>query len=174
MKFSRIVAPIFIACLSPMAMAATDGSLGSTSTGDTDVTITIGDVVQVTVQQDVGLTYTPGSPSTGATGVCVYRNSNANVNVTLTSANPDGSNNFRMSDGGTSFITYAVDLTGSTTNVIGAVSGTANTITDENNTSTNCGGAFSHSVGVTATAANLDAAPAGSYTDTITILAEPI
>ena len=173
MKFRYLAVPAFVACLSPLAIAANNGNLGSTSTGDTDVTITIGDVVQVSVQQNVSLTYTPGSPSNGSTGVCVYRNSDADVNVTLTSANPDAANNFRMTDGA-NFILYGVDFTGSTTNVTGAVSGTANSISDENNASTNCGGAFSHSIDVTATAVNLDAAPAGSYTDTITILAQPI
>jgi hypothetical protein len=174
MKFRHLAAPLFLACLSPMAFAATDGTLGATSTGDTDVTITIGDVVQVRVQTDVGLSYTPGVDSTGSTGVCVYRNSDDDVNVTLTSTNPDGSDNFRMDDGGTNFVTYSVDFTGSTTNVTGAVSGAANTITDENNTASDCGGGFSHTLGVTATAVSLDAAPAGSYADTITILAEPI
>lgn len=174
MKLLRqIAAPALLTVLSPLALAANDGTLGSTSTGDTDVNITIGDVVQVRVEQDVNLTYTPGSDSTGSTGVCVYRNSDADVNVTLTSANPDGSNNFRMAGGG-NFITYAVDLTGATTNITGAVSGTANSVSDEDNSAADCSGGFSHSIDVTASSTNLDSAPAGTYADTITILAEPI
>jgi len=173
MKFRLLATPFLLACLSPVALAETDGTLGSTSTGDTDVTITIGDVVQVSVQQDVTLSYTPGSNSTGNTGVCLYRNSNDDVNVTLTSANPDGSNNFQMVDGANT-IQYSVDFTGGTTPVTGALSGDVNLVDNVNSTSATCGGVYTHTLGVTASAVNLDAAPAGSYSDTVTILAEPI
>lgn len=170
MKFKHFVLPVALCC-SSMAFAANDGTLGSTSTGDTDVSITIGDVVQVSVEQDVALTYTPGSDSTGATGLCIYRNSDADVDVTLSSSNED-SGVFRMSDG-TNFIAYTVDLSGGTTALTDVASSFLNTISDEDNSSSSCSGSYSHDLDVTVTAADLDAAQAGSYTDTVTILVAP-
>jgi len=174
MKFRYLATAIVLTALSPVAISATDGTLGATSTGETDVTITIGDVVQVLVEGNVPLTYTPGVNSTGGTTVCIYRNSNANVNVTLSSGN-ENAGVFRMNDGGTNFLPYSVDFTGSTTALTNVVSSAINAISDEDNASSNCGGApYSHSLDVTASSTDLDAAPAGSYLDTLTILAAPI
>ncbi|MGH1469992.1 MAG: hypothetical protein ACRBCS_02285 [Cellvibrionaceae bacterium] len=170
MKIKHLVLPLALCCSSAV-FAANNGTLGATSTGDTDVTITIGDVVQVSVEQDVNLTYTPGVDSTGTTGLCIYRNSDADVDVTLTSAN-DNAGAFRMADG-TNFITYSVDLSGSTTALTGIASAFLNTLSDEDNTSSSCSGGYSHDLDVTVTAANLDAAQAGTYSDTVTVLVAP-
>lgn len=164
MKLQKLLLPMALS-FSTVAFGASDGTLGSDSTGTTDVSVTIGDLVQVSVEQDVGLTHTTGSNSNGSTGVCVYRNSDADVAVTLTSANATGTT-FRMADG-TNYIPYAVDFDGARD------SGTQFIVSDENNTSSNCGGVYSHSLDVQALAADLDAAGAGTYLDTITILVEP-
>jgi len=173
MKLRNLVIPAALV-FSPLAFSATDGALnGTSSTGTTDVSITIGDLVKVSVEQDVSLTHTPGSPSTGSTGVCIYRNSDANVDVTLTSTNPGASDEFQMNDGGTNDILYTVDFSGSSTSASDVSSGTLTTISDENNTASDCAGGFSHDLDITVAAVDLDAAPAGSYSDTITILVAP-
>lgn len=171
MKLRYLALPLSILAASSV-VAETDGTLGATSEGSTDVSITISDLVQVSVEQDVALTQTLGSDSTGATGVCIYRNSDADVDVTLTSTNPSATNQFQLSDG-TNVIPYVVDLTGTSTNATDVASASTTTVTDENNVSADCGGAFPHSVDVTVAQADLESAQAGNYSDTITILVQP-
>jgi hypothetical protein len=166
MKLRNLLVPSVLA-LSSIAMSANAGTLGANSSDSVDVSVDIADLVRVTVEGDITLTHTLGSPSSDSTGICLYRNSDAGVDVTLTSANPD-SGNFRMHDGGTSYIIYSVTL-GATTFSSGATNG----YTDENNSSSTCGGGYSHSLTVDATAVELDGAAAGSYSDTISILVEP-
>ncbi|MEX1032640.1 MAG: hypothetical protein WDZ30_04720 [Cellvibrionaceae bacterium] len=172
MQLRRLIFPLALVC-SPVVFGANDGTLGSTSTGDTDVSVTIGDLVQVLVEGDISLTYTPGSNSTGTAGLCIYRNGSSSVDLTLSSANQDAGA-FQMISG-TDLLPYAVALSGDDT--VGSIaSGTGNTLTGANTTSSNCGGAgnFGHDIDVTVQGTDLDAAPAGTYVDTITILVEPV
>jgi hypothetical protein len=157
---------------SPTAVAATDGSLGSTSSGETVVSVSVPDLVQVTVQGDIALTHTVGSSSTGSTGLCIYRNGSSSVELTLTSANPDASNVFQMA-AGTSRLPYSIGLTGGDT-ITNFTSGTAESLNGADSASSTCSGSYSHSMDVTVQSSDLDAAAAGSYSDTVTILVEPV
>lgn len=170
MKFQKTLLALALVC-SPVAFAATQGDLDSTSSeGSTDVSITIDPLVQVTVQGDIALgSATAGTDATQGTGICIYRNGDADVDVTLTSEWADAGA-FRMvhSVDGTEFLGYSVDLSGTAFD-----SGSANTISDENNSSSSCGGAWSHTLNVTVLGTDIDAATAGAYADTVTILVAP-
>lgn len=168
MNYRNWVLPLALVC-SPITMAATDGDLGATSEASTDVSIEITPVVRVSVEQDIVLTYTAGDNSTGGTGLCIYRNADEDVDVTVQS---DDASAFELISGASS-LNYSVDLTGGSTNLSDLTSGLANTLSDENNTSSNCAGGYSHDLAVTVLAADLDAAPAGTYSDTIEILVAP-
>ena len=174
MKIRHLAAPVLVACLSPMAMAATDGTLGTTSTGTTVVDITLDEQIQVSGLLDINLTYTAGVNSTGNTPLCIYRRNNAAIDLTLSSANEVGTD-FNLSDGAATptLLTYSVALSGDDT-VAAVQSSNTNTLANANTTSATCGGSPGHQIDVTVSAGVLDAAQAGTYSDTITILAEPI
>lgn len=172
MKFQKTLFALAFAC-SPAVFAASNGSLGTTSTGSTDVSVTIGDLVQVLVEGNVGMgTATAGANSTGSTGLCIYRNGSSSVDLTLTSSNPDGSNGFRMMSG-TDPLPYTVALTGDDT-IASFTSSVAVSLTGADTASSNCSGGYGHSMDVTVQSTDLDAAPAGAYSDTVTVLVEPI
>lgn len=175
MKLRYLLMPLVLSS-SSVVMAATNGSLNSSSSsGSTDVTISITDLVQVTVEQDVALTaYSPGSNSTGNTRICIYHRGANTAGLTLTSTydnNNGGANatEFNMSsDGGTTRLPYLVQISSTS-----FTSGTKQTGWAANQASTNCSGGWNHQIDITAQSADLDAAPAGNFTDTMTILVEP-
>jgi hypothetical protein len=171
MKLKQVLLALsFVA--SPAAIAASNGSLGSTSSGETVVSVSVPDLVQVTVEGDIGLTHVVGSNSTGSAGLCVYRNGTSSVDLTLTSSNPDGLDGFRMISG-SNYLPYAIALSGDDT-VSSFTSGVAARLSGANTTSSSCSSSFGHNMDVTVQSSDLDAAPAGSYSDTVTILVEPV
>lgn len=180
MKLRHFATPFLLAALSPLAISATDGSLGTSSQGTTDIDIAIGDFVQISGMSDIDLgAATAGSASTGNTGACIYRNSDDDVDVTFTSSVDTANGNtgaFRMENSDTAgvFLPYSVSLTGASTNLVGVGSGgTASTISDEDNSSSSCGGGSSHTLSVTVSATTIDTAEVGAYADTITVLVAP-
>ncbi|MFN3714229.1 MAG: acid shock protein [Alcanivoracaceae bacterium] len=95
--------------LSGAAWAANDGDVGTTSTGDVDVTLVIPQLIQIIVDDDIDLgTYDPDStdPNDGSAAACVRTNGSATYYITATSANPSGTT-FRMTDGSSNFIEYS-------------------------------------------------------------------
>ena len=57
------------------AFAATQGTLGATSTGSLNITLTIDALVQISALDDIPLgNYTGGANMTGADDLCVYSN----------------------------------------------------------------------------------------------------
>lgn len=173
MKFQKTLFALAFAC-SSVVFAANDGNLGASSSGDTEVSVAIGDLVRVLVEGDITLTHSVGANSTGGAGLCIYRNGSSSVNLTLTSGNPDASDGFQMVSG-TNNLPYSVSLSGDDT-VGSFTSGTFAALSGANSTSANCGGAgtYGHSLDVGVQSGDLDAAPAGTYSDTVTILVEAI
>lgn len=174
MKIRHFATPVFAALLSPMVMAATNpGSPGTIqSEGTSDVSITINESLLVSAIQDINLTYTPGSASTGNTPLCIYRRNNTSVELYLESANTTGVD-FNLSDGSTD-LPYTVGIDGADTVTLGSVqSGVVNNLFNVDDASTSCGGTPSHRIDVSVAAAVLDAAQAGTYSDTLTIRIEP-
>ncbi len=175
MKIRHIAIPFLLAAASPFAFAATNPAApGTTSVGDTQVQVVIDESILVSAIQDVTLTYTAGSNAQNSTPLCIYRRNNAAIDLTLSSANAAGTT-FNMAGTAATagaLIPYAVSISGADT--VGSVnSGATATLAGADPSSTNCGGTPSHTITVDVLAVDLDAAQADTYTDTITILAEP-
>ena len=70
------------------AMAATDGSLGTDSTGTSKITMSISDRVQISGVSDIALGAWSGSGNlSGYTNFCVYRSGGDNYQLTATTDN---------------------------------------------------------------------------------------
>ena len=175
MKLRNAITSMTAATLVAASMnlfAASDGSLAATSSGTTVLSLSVPNLVQISGLANVGLTgYVPGSDSTGSSDACVYSNAAGNYYVTLTST----SGAFNLTDGSNT-IPYAVtwdDTPASTPSPDSVVYATKSGLQAGNASSTTCGGTPNASLAVTVNSADMAAKPAGSYSDTITILVSP-
>lgn len=174
-KLQLIKTSLFaLGLISGSVMAATQGSLGTDSTGTLDITVDINDLVQVSNLTDLVLgTFNGGGADLSDSDTfCVYRNGAGTFDITMTG--DGGSSAFTLTDG-TNTVPYAVDFTNipaasttaMTTNV--ALGGQANA----NTSSTTCGGTDNVSVTVTVASGDLASAPAGTYGGTLTMVVAP-
>jgi spore coat protein U-like protein len=134
------------------AWAATDGTVGATSSGSVDVLLVIPSLIQVVVEGNVDLgTFDPAAAAdeTGAIGACVRTNGATTYDITATSAN-DNAGVFRMSDGA-----------GFNRDNVGPGFST-------------CTATGNGKIDVVVPEANMLGAEAGSYQDTVTLLVAPI
>lgn len=174
--FSRIVrtglVSLGLVVLANSAMAATDGALGLTSIGTTDVSITKGDTAQITgLTNIVLLPWTVGDPGpVGTANACVYTSTGA-YQMTATSSNGAGAA-FRLTDG-LSFINYVVSWNDGAAGLQLASNGVALAGQVGDNVSTTCGGATPATVQVSITVGQMNGAPTGTYGDTLTVLISP-
>lgn len=149
--------------------AASDGVRAATSSSAPAVIPGRPDLVQVSGVSDVSLPdYAPGSDLTGNTNLCVYSNTAGTYYVTLTST----SGGFNLTDG-TNTIPYSVNWEDSE---VGATAITYNMKSSRqsgDSSSTTCGGTTNANLAVTVDASDFALKPAGSYSDTITILVSP-
>jgi hypothetical protein len=173
-QIARSVALASALVASTGVLAATDGTLGATSSGELNVSLAVADRVQITGLDDIALGSYSGTGSlVGGSTFCVYRNGTGVYDLTVTSLNDD-SGTFRATDG-TDFIAYSVEIDDSVvaSNGVLVASGAAQTGLAGNGTSTSCGGADNASLQVTFDELDLQAAPTGSFADVITLLVEP-
>lgn len=161
--------------LSGYAFAATDGTLGATSTGTSDISLTVPELILISGMADVSFgTWSGSGDLDGNEDVCIYTNKAAGTYV-VTATGDGAANAFTVTDGSNT-IAYAVaynDVSGTTgeaaltTNVQSAQQSGADT------SSQSCGGSDNANFHVTVTEANLLAAPAGAYSGTLTLVVEP-
>lgn len=165
--------------LASYAHAATDGTLGATSTGTADVTLTIASQFRISDMDDFALgTYGGTGNLTANDDVCVYTNlASGAYNVTATDNSGMSAADFSVQNGGaTADIPFEVrwnDVTGTVGNAVMTyntqMAGTgANIQTDDCSV-----GGLSGNIQVTLLQAALQAAPADSYTSTVSFLIEP-
>ncbi|WP_133139417.1 hypothetical protein [Legionella genomosp. 1] len=160
------------------AFAATDGTLGTTSTGTVNVSITIPALVQISGLADIALGTPVAFPVTGNTTACIYSNVASPLGsyfVTATSNNASAGA-FRVNDGGTNFITYSAywNNTSAATQTTLLTSGTKTAQqTGGNAVSLTCGGTPNANFNISFSAAQVAGAPAATYTDTVTLLITP-
>ena len=161
------------------ALAATDGTLGATSTGTLAISLTINSAIQVSEMDDLTFSFTPGvdtGPITDNSTFCVYTNNGTgNYATTVTSANATGTT-FRVKDAGTNFITYTAEwdediALASPTTLQSGVQLTSITGADQANT--DCLTTDVAAFRVTFADAALQAAASGTYTDTVTAIVAP-
>lgn len=173
MKYAQLIKTSLFALTfsSASVMAATQGLLGPTSTGTLDINLDINNLVMVSNLGDINLgTYSGTGNLTGSDSFCVYRNGAGNYNITMNGSG--GSGAYLLNDGGTNNLPYTVSFTnGSANSMTASTALTAQA--NANTTSTTCGGSDNVSVGVTVTNASLAAAPAGTYTGSLTVIVAP-
>lgn len=178
--YKLVLLVLFI--LSKPAFSATQGNLGATSTGTVNVTITIPPLVQISALSDIALSSTSTFSATGSTTACIYSNVATPLGsyyITATSLNASGGN-FRVKDNGTDVITYSAYWGNTATAMQTApalVSGTKSAQqTGANTNSPTCGTSTitpTANFNINFSAAQLQVAPAATYTDVVTLLITP-
>jgi hypothetical protein len=163
---------------STLVFAATQGTLGTTSTGTINVSITIPALVQITGLSDITLGSTSSFPATGNTSACIYSNVASPLGsyfVTATSQNTSGTD-FRVKNSGTNFIVYSAfwNNTSAATPTTALTSGTKTAQqTGGSAVSLTCGGSANANFNISFSASQVQSAPAATYTDVVTILITP-
>lgn len=150
------------------ALAATDGTLGLTSTGTSVVTLIKENAVQISgvADLDLGTHSSLVADATAFDDVCVF-SATSLYQITVTSANGA----FELSDG-TNTIDYS--MTWAAGGAAAPVTyNTAMTTLPANSTAPTCGGVDNATFEVTVASADFNAAAPGTYTDTVTLLVEP-
>ncbi len=188
-----LMAVVATCLITRSALAATDGSIGHTSTGTADITLTVDEVALIYGMEDFTLHYTGGiSDVTGFKNVCVYTNDagggsvgNASDSTGLykVTASGDGTGSaFTVANDFVSdVIPYAVqwnDATGGAGTALLATTQFASPFANARITWASGGanggcGADNASYTVTFTAEDILDHPAGNYTGTLTIVVAP-
>ncbi len=164
-------------CFAGVAQAATaDGALAATSIGTTDVTVTIADRVQVSNLDTIVLgTYLGSGTLVGTDDMCIYRSSTGAYDIQLDSANAGAASEFRLA-AGLNFIVYQLQFDDDSDAAVGGtivLDGDSVTNQAGHASDTTCGAVDNAEIRVFITEANLQAAVAGSYTDTVTLTVTP-
>lgn len=158
------------------AVAANQGTLGATSTGSVDISATVPGRVQISGLSDVAFgTVDPTVAASNAQNVCVWSNTSGR-GYTVTGTGSGTGSAFTLTDGSND-LAYAVEWADSS----GQASGTALTpaaalaglSSAAVNPTCSAGPASSASLIVRMTATDLQAAVAGSYTGTLTLVVAP-
>lgn len=160
---------------SQSALAATDGTVGATSTGTSNISVNVPDLIRISGLADLALgSYSGSGDMSGADDICVYTNK-APGNYFVTASGSGAANAFTITNG-TNTIAYNVffnDTTGTSGEVSLASGVKSAQQTGANTTSASCGGSSSANFHVVVPEANIQAAPAGSYSGTLTLVVEP-
>ena len=177
-KTLALVALIGGSTVAGKTYAATQGTLGATSTGTTVVTLTIAEQFQITDVADIALgAYGGTGDLNGNDDLCVYHNGDGSYRVTITDTSTITPASFTVEDAGDAneiaMSVFFNDVTG-TVGEAAVTDGTALTPLSGANTSTaDCSvGGLSANVHVTLLEAALQAAPAGAYDSTLTLVVE--
>ena len=156
--------------------AASDGTLGTSSSGSASISVTIPNLILISGMADIGFgTYSGVGDLNQNEDICIYTNKAAGT-YRVTGSGSGGGGAFTLSDG-TNTLAYNVfynDVTG-TTGEQQLTSGTPlGSQNGANTTSQNCGGSNDANYHVQILGTNLLAAPSGAYSGTLTLLVEPV
>ncbi len=175
----KTVSGVLLCAVAANALAAegtaTDGELGTTSTGTVPVALTMPAVVKISGLTNFSFTY-DSNVSGGLTGqqnFCVYTNNvSTEYGISITSNTPSGSG-FQLSDNGKTVaysVLYAPTMD-ATTGFITMSPGKMENGTGANATLLNCGDASKYvaTLKVDIPEANLEAVPQGTYNDVLTL-----
>jgi hypothetical protein len=162
------------------ANAATQGTLGATSSGTKAISITVNKQVQITNIADYTATWSSGDGTLEDNdNICVYSNAGTGQ-YTVTADSADGSGAFTLDSGGTNLV-YGVAWTATSGGTFaGGTALTDNTASTTfagaNTTDTTCGGGDSATVSIQILSAALEAltGTATPFTDTLTLTITPI
>lgn len=176
-RFGQIALAGFLSLAATGASAATQGSLGSTSTGTVTIGASVPNRVQLTGLNDVSFTnQDPTVAASDAQSVCVWSNtSTRGYNITATG---DGASNaFTLASGALS-VPYSVEWAGSSGQTSGTALSTGTALTGLTSTATNptcsAGPSSTASLIVNISTASLQSMQAAtSYTGTLTLVVAP-
>lgn len=164
--------------LSNCGWAATQGTLGATSTGTITITLTIPNRAQISNLTDVAFTnQDPAVAASNAQNICVYSNT-ATKGYTVTATGNGTANAFTLASGALAVIPYSVQFAGTSGQTSGTVllTGVASTGFTSTAVSPTCASAplTTASLIIGITPANLQLAQAGaSYSGILTLLVTP-
>jgi hypothetical protein len=163
--------------VSTHAFSAVDGTLGATSTATSLISVTVPSLYKITGIADIALgSYSGTGGLTGAEDVCVYSNATGAYHVVATDSSTMSATGFSAQNAGaTAQIPYTVkwnSATGTTGNAA-VTYNTALAATNASTTSQTCGGGNNANLQISMIATDLQAAAAGSYSTTISVLIEP-
>ena len=177
-RYRRLVAGIIMAALAQgTALGATQGSLGSTSTGSISIGASVPNRIQISGLADVSFTnQDPATPAANAQNVCVWSNtSTKGYNVTATGSGTGSA--FTLANGAAT-VPYAVEWAGSSGQSTGTALTTGSALTGLTSTATNAtcssGPGSSASLIVKIPTTRLQSMQAAaSYTGTLTLVVAP-
>jgi hypothetical protein len=158
------------------AFAASNGSVGASSTGTSTVTAFVGSLVRVTAVDDLALGTWTGTGALETTdSVCIWTTTGG-YNVTATGDGGGGSA-FQLSNGASGTLDYTVkwDDAPASSTLTTMTSGTAlsGQVSGANTTDCNAGASLTATVGVEISESSLTAADSGSYSGVLTLVIAP-
>lgn len=185
MKMSKILMSGAVLALgATTAHAASDGPLGATSSGTSDVQLIISEQVQITGLDDMNLdngdttnTYVPGGGNVSATTTfCVHYNNATGVDLTIDSLNGAGAG-YLLDDGGGNQITYSLEVDeGADGGATGHAEAATIQYTGMADTTLLCGGGGTENNSIRTFVLDSGAplgVPNGTYNDTLTFTIAP-
>jgi hypothetical protein len=190
MKNNKIKKSLKLACMtsvlcSTVALAATDGTIGSTSNGDLDIKLTMPDLVRISAFTDINISYVASSGNSGTTigtdDLCVYRNELGGAFLITATGDGgaigggSGGNAFEVADAVTS-TAYTVNFTDGDNTKLPLIAGASSVSGDfdaANESDPTCGGTTNTSVEVVFQNSDLAALPSGTYSGRLTLLVAP-
>jgi hypothetical protein len=173
------VITVFLALAAHQAQAATNGSLGATSTATTVITLTIPETLRISGMGDLSLGRWSGSGAMSANrDVCVYDNSsNGSYHVTATGNSTLTPSAFGVQNSNASYgIPFSVTWNNGagTSGSYGLTYNKSHSASGANTRSMDCSvGGKSSNLGVSFASTNLQKAPGGVYSTTLTVMVEP-
>ena len=168
---------ISLGFLPGIALAASDGTLGPTSTGSVNISITVPEQIKISKLADANLTDWTGSGNKSKNEkVCVYTNKpSGTYQVTLTGDGPGGS--FVLTSPEPQELPYTVEWNDEPANNANAVLASPGvTITGQtgaDTTSNTCSGGNTSNARVRIVSSEFNKVHAGTYTGNLSILVEP-
>jgi hypothetical protein len=156
------------------AHAATDGTLGSTSTGTLSITLGIQDLVRISGLADMALgNYTGAGDLNSNEDVCVYRNGPSGQYKVTASAS-EGAFALKAGSNAIPYKVYFNDATGVSGETLLTYSAISGAQSGANNQSVDCSvGGKSSNVHVQLLETDLQAAAPGAYSGTLILTVEP-
>lgn len=169
-------ATLLSAAISTAALAATDGDLGATSTGQIDLDLEVTDSVEISALDDLDFGSYGGSDTGGInTGdaFCVYVNGGDDYNITPTSSNGSF---VLIGDTDADEIEYSVKFVGAATGAASATATAYNTssATFQGSTYRDCNSVNNASLDVSIAEQEIRDATTDTYQDTLILLVNPI
>ena len=160
------------------ASAATDGTIGSTSTGTMNVQLTKGDAVRISDLQDMSFGAGLSLPAQQIDDVCVFSTTGSYTITASSNGNGSGGPQFRMVNStSTEHVRYYVEYRDDTFSQSGDAlthNIASATYSNADTTSDNCSGGVNSRLIISIDAATFAAATPDTYSDVLTLLVQPI